>query len=144
MIAKVFAALGSETARKWDSRNEEERLRSLLRYLEAADNSLEENDYVFIEGFYPEALLSEFRQKYRALRREYAIRGCKLGIIECRERRGDPEDKEIAFWREEERNRTKKRKRKTQDQTAEDVMEFTPGRKFNDSTETENASEDKI
>lgn len=149
MIAKVFAALGSETARKRDSLNEEERLRALLRYLEAADNSLEESDYVFIEGFFPTELLSEFRQEYRALRREYAIRGCKFGIIECRGRRHEPEDKETAHWREEERKRLAKRNRKRgrkpdgaiEHQQPEEPLEFTPG-KFRKEKETDDPIEE--
>jgi len=133
MIAKLFAKLGSDTARRWDAQSDNDRLSSLLEYLEAADVPLEENDYAFIEGFYSEALLAEYRKELRALRRKFAVRGCKFGLIQCAERMDGLMTEQLLAWKEEERQRGGGRKRKTMDSPSEpEPMEFKPGRKLSD------------
>ncbi len=126
MLAKLFAFLGIKRARRWDAQAEAVRLASLLEYLEAADVPLEEADYAFIERFYSEALLAEFRKELRALRRKFAIRGCKMGLIDCAERGDGLMTDQLLAWKEEERARGTRRRK-----TAE-PMDFTPGRKFDD------------
>lgn len=131
MLAKLFAFFGFKSARRWDAQAEAVRLASLLEYLEAADVPLENMDYAFIEKFYSQALLAEYQKELRALRRRFAIRGCKVGLIDCAERGDGLMTEQLLAWKEEERKRsTRKRK------TADEPMTFTSGRKFNDSTTT--------
>lgn len=132
MFAKLFALLGFKSARRWDAQSESERLSSLLEYLQAADVPLEETDYAFVEKFYSETLLAEYRKEFRGLRRKFAIRGCKLGLIQCAERMDGMMTEQLLEWKEQERQRGS-RKRKTGDTSeADEVLEFTPGRKFDE------------
>ncbi len=131
MLAKLFAFFGLKRARRWDAQAEAVRLASLLEYLEAADVSLEEMEYAFIEKFYSETMRAEYQKELRALRRKFGIRGCKLGLIDCAERGDGLMTEQFLTWKEEERTRgTKKRK------TAE-PMDFTPGRIFQNEQTTE-------
>ena len=126
MLAKLFAFFGIKRARRWDAQAEAVRLASLLEYLEAADVPLEEADYAFVERFYSEALLAEFRKELRALRRKFAIRGCKLGLVDCAERGDGLMTDQLLTWKAEERARGQRKRN-----TAE-PMDFTPGRKFDE------------
>jgi hypothetical protein len=133
MLAKLFAFFGLKRARRWDAQAEAVRLASLLEYLEAADVALEEMEYAFIEKFYSETMRAEYQKELRALRRKFGIRGCKLGLIDCAERGDGLMTEQFLAWKEDERQRGG-RKRKTAE-----PMEFTPGRKFDDSTTEPNA-----
>lgn len=123
MLTKLLALTGFSWARRWNAQAARERLETLLDYLEGADSPIEEGDWAFIESFFPAHLQSEYRKAHRALRRKFAIRGCKQGIIRCAEEMGEVQDAKLLAWREEERQG----KRKTTN-PANEPLEFTPGR----------------
>lgn len=113
MFSKIFAFFGFKAARGWVAQADSVRLTSLLRQLDSADVSLEEWEYEFIERFYGDTLKSKYRFELRGLRRKFAIRGCKLGLIECAERSDGMMTAELLEWREEARRNW--RKTKTED-----------------------------
>lgn len=136
MFAKLLAYVGFASARRWDAQAMQARLAAILEYLEGADSAIEESDYAFVEGFFPPYLQSEYRKEMRLLRRKYTIIGCKLGQIECQKRMDAKETEKHLRWKEEEKQRTRGRKRLSKDYISVE-KEQTP----NEENETRNESE---
>lgn len=111
MFAKLFAWFGFANARRWDAQSAAVRLGKILQYLEGADSSLEESDYVFAERYLTQGSLAEFHKEQRALRRKFTIRACKFGLIECAERQNKTVPAELQAWRNEERQRSRSKRR---------------------------------
>lgn len=127
MLSKIFAFFGFKAARGWVAQADSVRLTSLLRRLESADVGLEEWDYEFVERFFGDSLKAKYDQELRGLRRKFAIRGCKLGLIECAERSDGMMTAELLDWREEARRNWRKTKTTEDENELPNENEILPG-----------------
>lgn len=108
MFAKLFSYFGLPKARKWAAQDDQARLVEILEYISASDSNRKQEDYDFVEYFYTSTQRSEFDKEFRAIRRKFAIRGCKSGIIECERRIKGMDAKLPAHmqeWEEQEKSK---------------------------------------
>jgi len=127
MLSKIFAFFGFKVARGWVAQADSVRLTSLLRRLESADVGLEEWDYEFVERFFGDSLKAKYDQELRGLRRKFAIRGCKVGLIACAEHNGGTTTPELLEWREEVRRNWRKPKTEDAENELPNENEILPG-----------------
>lgn len=102
MLARLFSLLGFAWARRWHAQADIGQMERWRDFLSVRDVSLEESEYAAIEAQYTDRMRAEWLRKYRKLRNEFALRGCRLAIIQHRQTLGLPlSTEEIEFAQRE-------------------------------------------
>jgi len=136
MLSQLFSKMGFAWAKKWKAQADLPTLEGWQKFLQTPDVSLEEADYRAVENFYTERMRSEWIREYRKLRNKFARRAIDVALVEHAKTLGYKLSNSQQAIAERE-GLDLQMKRITLDPVmeeteADEVLEFTPGRKFDE------------